>query len=190
MDSPDKVEQLRQSLQAKKEAEAASSAPELEPAAAPAPESEALKVQLATLQKELASAQAKAKTAEEDYLRAHAEMQNNQRRLQKEKQDFIKYGNENLLKELLPVLDSLEKALEATQEEGLVLVQRQFLSALEKFGLKTMVAKAEKFDPNYHEAVSQVPVEGGVSSTVYEVFRTGYLYHDRVLRAAMVSVVA
>lgn len=193
----DKVDQLRKSLQAKKEAEqaAAKSGQKVE-VEQNSEELSQLKSDIESLQKKLNEAQEKAKAAEGDYLRAHAEMQNNQRRLNKEKQDFIKYGNENLLKELLPILDSLEKALEAAGDqekhlkEGVGLVHKQFLSALEKFGLQVLNPKGEVFDPHFHEAVSQVKTDAQASGTVWEVLRTGYLLHDRVLRAAMVSVVA
>ncbi|MCB1214824.1 MAG: nucleotide exchange factor GrpE [Deltaproteobacteria bacterium] len=196
MNPNDKVEQLRQSIKAKKEAEAAAQEAASQDKASPGQQMTELKNKLGALEKELKDSQEKAKKFQEDYLRAHAEMQNYQRRLQKEKQGFIKYGNENLLKEILPILDSLEKALETSPSEGeslhqgVSLVHKQFLNALEKFGLQLIKAQGEVFDPNYHEAISQVETDAQASGTVWEVFRTGYLYHDRVLRAAMVSVVA
>lgn len=131
----------------------------------------------------------------EKYLRLYAEFENYKKRVQKEKEELIKYGNESLLYELLNVLDNLEMALKHSGEnvsEGLVkgveMTLREFQRITEKFGLIPIVALGRPFDPSLHHAMSQVERDDVEDKTVVEEFRKGYMYGDKVLRASLVAV--
>ena len=107
-----------------------------------------------------------------------------------------KFSVEKFAKNLLPVMDSLEKALEMTIEvegpmrEGLMMTHRQLMHALEMSGMSVIDPKDEKFDPNTQQAIAMVPApEGKKAGDVAQVFQRGWKIHERVLRPAMVSVV-
>ena len=130
------------------------------------------------------------------YLRAMAEMENTRRRAEDSVEKAHKFGVEKFAKNMLPVIDSLEKAIEAAGEaqdpmiEGVKVTYKQMVQALEMSGMKPINAVGEKFDPNLHQAITMVPAgEGQTSGNVAQVFQCGWLIHDRVLRAALVSVV-
>ncbi len=129
------------------------------------------------------------------WLRLRAEFENFKKRMQKEKADLIKFGNESLLRALLPVLDNLDRAIDhgkAAGEtspllEGVELVEKEFMTILEKFGVKPIQAAGEVFDPEKHEAISQQ--ESNLESNrVISTVQNGYFYHDRLLRPAKVVV--
>ena len=130
--------------------------------------------------------------------RLQAEFENFRRRSLKEKQEALQYGQQNLIKDLLSTVDNLERALEHGDPgeeidlqgvlEGLDLVQREFLAALGKSGVKQLDPGGEAFDPNYHEAMGQVPMEGVEPNTVVQVLQKGYVLQDRMLRPARVLV--
>lgn len=131
------------------------------------------------------------------YLRLQAEMANIRRRQERERQDLLRYSSQSLAKELVPVLDNLERALtiEADTEagknlkKGIEMVHKSFLQAFEKEGIEVIDPLGKPFDPNFHEAYTQVPAnEGQESNEVAQVFEKGYKLHERVLRAAKVSV--
>lgn len=145
-----------------------------------------------------AQLEAKAREAADCYdkwLRSVAELDNYRKRVQKEKADLLKFGNESLLKAILPTLDNLERALEHGRGQaedsaildGVKLSLKQLLNTLEKFGVKPISAAGENFDPEKHEAVSQVPSKLGPNRVVAEVEK-GYMFHDRLLRPAKVTV--
>ena len=130
------------------------------------------------------------------YMRALAEAENARRRAEESVEKAHKFGVEKFAKNLLPVLDSLEKALELSQNpedpmiQGVQATYRQFVQAMEKSGMTEIDPVGEKFDPTRHQAIAMVPAqEGQVSGQVAQVFQRGWLISDRVLRAAMVSVV-
>ncbi|MGD0658864.1 MAG: nucleotide exchange factor GrpE [Syntrophorhabdales bacterium] len=114
----------------------------------------------------------------------------------KEKQEVLRFGNETLIKELLPVIDNLERAIEhagKTEEakaiaEGVALTLNGFLKVLEKFDVSRVEAKGKKFDPNLHEAVYQEESGQVEPGTVIAEFQKGYLMDGRLLRPSMVSV--
>ena len=118
------------------------------------------------------------------------------RRSSEEVQKARKFGIEKFAENLLPVVDSLEKALEVTKNEeenpvreGMLATYRQFMHALDVSGMKPVDPKGEAFDPHQHQAIAMVPAPEGVASgTVVEVFQRGWVIADRVLRPAMVSV--
>lgn len=132
----------------------------------------------------------------DQFLRAQADMANMKKRLEREKAGFVKFANEGLLKDLLPVLDNLERALEHANstgddqglEKGLQLTLDGFINVFKKFGVKAISALGEKFDPNFHEAVMQREDPDVDDNTVLEVIQKGYLLNDRLLRPSMVVV--
>ena len=130
------------------------------------------------------------------YMRALAEAENARRRAEESVEKAHKFGVEKFAKNLLPVLDSLEKALELSSNsedpvmQGVQATYRQFVKAMEKSGMTEINPVGEKFDPTRHQAIAMVPAqEGQTSGQVAQVFQRGWLISDRVLRAAMVSVV-
>lgn len=145
-----------------------------------------------------AQVEEKAKHAEENYdrfLRAQAELENYKKRVEREKNSLTKYGNEELIKAILPVVDNLERALDHPQGEnpdglleGVKIIYDQFLQVLEKFGLTRIAAAGEPFDPSKHEAMMQVESTDHEPNTVVSELQRGYFLNDRLLRPAMVSV--
>lgn len=134
---------------------------------------------------------------EDHNLRLQAEIQNMRRRNQKDRELTVRYRSQDLAKEILPVLDNLERALDtevtdeagASLKQGVEMVLEGFKRALTAVGVEEIEAVGQAFDPNFHEAVAQVPAEDGqASGVVGQVFEKGYKLHDRVLRAAKVTV--
>ncbi len=130
------------------------------------------------------------------YLRALAEMENTKRRVQREREEYIRYANESMIRELLPVLDNFDRAIEAARArgeaasmvEGIELIQRELLKVLERFGVERYSALGATFDPTRHEAVSRVAsLEHPENTVVGETLR-GYTLNGRVLRPALVAV--
>lgn len=133
----------------------------------------------------------------ERYLRIAADFDNYKKRITKEKNDLVAYGNEELIKALLNVIDNLERALKHKESErtnkslieGVDLVYKQFLSILEKFGLERINAdKGSKFDPNYHQAVEHIESQDITPGLVVNEMIKGYLLKERLLRPSMVAV--
>lgn len=130
------------------------------------------------------------------YLRAAAEFDNARKRAAREREEYTRYANESLLRELLPVLDNFERALQAARGEpaaaavtaGVELTQRELLRVLEKFGVTSFASVGQPFDPERHEAIARVPAEGRPEGTVVDETARGYLINGRVLRPAMVTV--
>jgi molecular chaperone GrpE len=129
-------------------------------------------------------------------LRALAEMDNLRRRAQRDREEYTRYATESLLRDLVPVLDNLDRALgaarratgAATIAEGVELIQRELLRVLERAGLRRYSALGERFDPTRHEATARVVSLDQPPDTVVGEIVPGYLLHDRVLRAAQVAV--
>lgn len=134
---------------------------------------------------------------EDQNLRLQAEIANMQRSSKRDRQEAAKYRSQFLAKELLDVLDNLERAL-ATEiqsedaqalHQGVNMVHKQFLTAFEAEGITVIDPKGEAFDPQYHQAVQMMPgQEGQASHTILEVLQKGYLLNERILRPAMVIV--
>jgi len=132
----------------------------------------------------------------EKLLYQQADFENFKKLKAKEKQEVLRFGNETLIKELLPVIDNLERAIEhagKTEEakaiaEGVALTLNGFLKVLEKFDVSRLDAKGEKFDPNLHEAVYQEESADVEPGTVIAEFQKGYMMDGRLLRPSMVSV--
>ncbi len=128
------------------------------------------------------------------YLRSHAELENVIKRNKKEKEDWIKYSNETLIKELLPVLDSLEKAIAFSDnknsfnalKEGVELTLKGLKEALMKSGLAEVEAEGKPFDPAYHHAVSQQDDASVDPGTILQELQKGYMLNQRLVRPSMV----
>jgi molecular chaperone GrpE len=154
--------------------------------------------ELEETRKALASKAEEAKSFQDKYLRLAAEFENFKRLAQKQKQEYSQFANESLLKELLPIVDNLERALKCVQEgrttdglvQGVELTLKQFTETLARFGVKPIVSLGVPFDPTRHQAVAQQASNTAAENTVIEECQKGYQLHDRILRAAMVVVAA
>lgn len=131
------------------------------------------------------------------HLRLAADFENYKKRLAKEKADIIAYGNEELIKALLNVLDNLERALEHAESqedpkpllEGVKLVHKQFLSCLEKFGVQFIDAtRGQEFDPRLHQAIERIESPDLTPGLIISEMLKGYMLKDRLLRPALVVV--
>lgn len=131
--------------------------------------------------------------AKDRYLRQAADIENMRRRQEKDRADLLKFGTEKLLQDLLPVLDALDKALEAAEgqstpiSEGVKMVHKQFTSVLEQNGLKAIESKGQIFDPNLHQAIQRLE-DDVAEDTVKDEYQKGYTLNGRLVRPAMVSV--
>lgn len=155
------------------------------------------KVTTEALQEKLALQEKEAKETYDRFLRVSAEFENYKKRSTREMSDFRKYANEAMIKELLPVIDSLERALNLKAGEdnhsedilaGVELTLKELLKILEKSNVKPIDALGQTFDPNFHQAVMQQESGDHPEQTVIEELQKGYMIYDRLLRAAMVVV--
>jgi molecular chaperone GrpE len=134
--------------------------------------------------------------AEERVLRTAADAENYKKRLQREQEEQTRYANEAIMRDLLPVVDNLERALDHSKAgpdqgsmvEGLNLTLKGFLDSLAKFGCTPVEAVGKIFDPNFHEAVSQEESSDHEINEVIRELQKGYLLKDRLLRPAMVVI--
>ncbi len=134
----------------------------------------------------------------ESLIRKAADFENAKKRLAKEKEEFIKFANERLIRDLLTVIDNLERALQHAEEtdpekthpivEGVHLIRKQIYDYLKEHGLVKIEAMGKPFDPTFHEAISQQESEDYPDDTVIKVLQEGYLLHDRLLRPAQVII--
>jgi molecular chaperone GrpE len=131
-------------------------------------------------------------------LRALAEADNIRRRAQRDRDDYVKYASESLLRDLIPVLDNMDRALESARATagggsvvtGVELIQRELLRVLERAGVTRYSAVGQPFDPTRHEAIARVVSAEAAPDTVVNETAPGYLLHGRVLRPALVAVAA
>lgn len=148
------------------------------------------------LRRKLAEKEAEAAANFDRYLRERAELENTKKRLQREKNDAVRFACESLVRDLLPIIDNLERAVEHAEGggngeplvEGVRLVLKGALDLLERNGVRRIEAKGERFDPTRHEALVQVPDARREPNEVVEQFLPGYQMHERLLRPAQVSV--
>jgi molecular chaperone GrpE len=132
------------------------------------------------------------------YLRSQAEMENMRKRGQREKEEWVKFSNESLIKQLLPALDALEQAVAHCTttsndcvdalRQGVELTLKGLKDALQKAGLEEVKAHGEAFDPNYHQAVSEMEDGNAEPGAILHELQKGYLLNQRLLRPAMVVV--
>jgi molecular chaperone GrpE len=167
----------------------ATAAPPTQATEAAAPAAEATAAEVAELRRQLHE-------KHDRLLRALAEMDNMRRRLQREREEYLRFANETLLRDLIPALDNLDRALAAARHatdtarivEGVELIQRELLRVLEKHGVTRYSAVGQPFDPTRHEATERVIRPETPPGTVVEESAPGYLLNGRVLRPAQVAV--
>jgi molecular chaperone GrpE len=157
-------------------------------------EAEEPSIDLAAMEEEL-------KQSQDKYLRTAAEMENIKKRFAKERADILRYAGESLARDLLDVVDDLERACNAFDQanatqnassdellKGVKLVKDRFVDVLSRHGVVANDALGEIFDPRHHEALTSVPTEDKASGTILEQFRKAYFFKDKLLRPAQVVV--
>jgi molecular chaperone GrpE len=155
----------------------------------------------AELGRALADANAKIAELKDQNLRALAETENVRRRVQRDRDEALKFATTGLAKDLLPVADNLRRALEAIPKDalekdealrnfatGVEMTERLLLAALERHQIKRIEALGQKFDSNLHQAMFEVPGSGQPTGTVVQVLEAGYTINDRLLRPALVGI--
>lgn len=148
------------------------------------------------LKEELTLAQEDVKDLTDKYLRSLADLDNQRKRTIKEKEETLKYANERLILEILPVLDNFERAIEAGEDsdntkkllDGVKLIFRQLSDVLQKEGVRSFDSVGEKFDPYKHEAFLAIESKEHEPSTILEEIEKGYILKDKVIRPAKVTV--
>ena len=144
----------------------------------------------------------KLKETEEKLLRSLAEIENQRRRFEKEIKDAFEFGSFNFAKESLAILDNLQRAKDAIKNDGKLkdnkdldkfleninIIEKDLISIFEKNRIKKIEAKGKKFDPNFHQAMSEIENEDKDQGTILHEIQAGYMLGDRLLRPALVSV--
>lgn len=167
-----------------------------EDASEQAAEQRGLAAEVEELRQQLEKKESEARENYDRLLRQVAELENFKKRAAREKGEAIRYANENLIRDLLPVLDNLERAVDHARGggdgtplvEGVEMVLKSFLDVLNKHGVTQISAKGESFDPEKHEAIAQVESDNYEPNTVVEEHHKGYYLLDRLLRPSLVSV--
>lgn len=148
-------------------------------------------------EQQLLQAQAKIQEYWDQIMRLRAEMENNRKRAERDIENAHKYALKGFVENLLPVVDSMEmgqaaaaadNATLASIQEGLDLTTNMFVQVLQRSGLEQINPLGEKFDPERHQAISMIDVEGAESSSIVEVMQSGFLLNERLIRPAMVVV--
>ena len=146
---------------------------------------------------ELKAAVERTNDIQDKLMRSQADFENMRKRLEREKQDFIKYANEGIVLELLNVLDDLERVINLAEDKhedlsaflkGVEMILVHLYELLKTHGVKPVEAEGKDFDPNYHEALMQVENKDLPENTIVEVLQKGYLMYERVIRTAKVKV--
>lgn len=149
------------------------------------------------LQEKLAAVEAESKAKHDQLLRLAAEFENYKKRTVRESEEFRKYANEALLRELLTVVDNLERAIGSVNDtpdsnvcvlEGVRMTLQEILKILDKFGVKPIDSLGKLFDPTFHQAILQEETMSQPENTILREMQRGYMIHDRLLRPAMVVV--
>jgi molecular chaperone GrpE len=154
--------------------------------------------ELALIREQLKIKEEEANNNYERYIRQTAEIENFKKRALRDKEDAIRYANEILVKELLPVVDNLERAISHAKSageggslvEGVEMILKGLFDALGKHGVSQVAAVGEPFNPQLHEAMAQVESDSVTPNTVLEEHQKGYLLRDRLIRPALVTVVS
>jgi molecular chaperone GrpE len=145
---------------------------------------------------QLAKALEKNRELEDKLLRMAAEQENFKKRMQRERETALKYAEEAILREILPSLDNLERAVEQCKctpnaeviLTGVEMTCKGLLNTLEKFGIKALSGEGQPFDPNYHEAVAMESSADVPENQILQEYQKGYMFKDRLIRAAKVVV--
>ena len=149
------------------------------------------------LAEQLEQAEQKANESYDKLLRVSADFDNYKKRTAREMQELVKYANEKLIKELLTVVDNLERAIDSASGrydesdpliQGMHLTLNETIKILKRHQVKPVTSLGEPFDPSYHQAMMQEEVEDQPPNTVVKELQKGYLIHDRLLRPALVAV--
>ncbi len=155
-----------------------------------------LKVQLEVSQAAGRTVMGRIKDEHEKVLRATADLENFKKRSQKEKDELQRFGNEKLLKDLLPIVDNFDRAFQhlgvggdfASLEKGVTMIRKLFEDALGKHGVKAFASKGKPFDPNLHEAMQHVETDDLPANHVASELVRGFMLNDRLMRPALVMV--
>ena len=157
-------------------------------------EAEKLRLELEMSQERARKVYAQLKDEHDRLLRSAADHDNYKKRVAREKDEILRYGNERLVKEILPAVDSLDRAIVAAEggplASGIQMTRRLLEDALGRFGVKGFSAKGEVFDPRVHEALMSVATAAHAPGTVVEEMQRGFFLHDRLIRPAAVVVAA
>lgn len=148
------------------------------------------------LRKKLEAKEIEAKENYDRFLRQAAELENFKKRMAREREETVRLANETLIRDLLPVLDNLERAVEHARGggngkpilEGIEMVLKGFLEVLNKYGVTPILSVGGPFDPEKHEAIAQATSEEHTPNTVIEEHHKGYFLLDRLLRPSLVTV--
>jgi molecular chaperone GrpE len=157
------------------------------------------------LREQVAAQSAETERLKDQLLRERAELENFKRRMQRERSESLRYASEHLLRDLLPVIDNLERAIEAAARgaagetpqqasrvenlvTGVKMVVNQFVETLGRFGVTRVPAAGQAFDPAHHEAVAHVDTDQHPAGNVVDEHAPGYRLHERLLRPAQVTV--
>lgn len=175
--------------------------PEAKPAEAAAPEETKPDLDPAKLAAEVETLHGQIADLTDRLLRAHADIDNLRKRLEREKEETAKYAITRFAREVVTVADNFERAVQAVPAgaaeqdaalkalvEGVTMTEREFVNVLERNGVRRVVPKGEAFNPHQHQAMMELQNPEVASGTILEVFQPGYLIEDRVLRPAMVVV--
>jgi len=152
------------------------------------------KKEIEELRKQLEEKEKEAAANYDKYLRAIADLDNYKKRAIKEKADVIKYGKEDIVKDILPFMDSLDRALEHDTgdiqafKDGVALIQDQLLCCLKKHGVEKIETAGADFDPNFHEALMQVESDQHQDNKIVSEMQKGYLLNGRLIRPSRVCV--
>lgn len=140
---------------------------------------------------------AKGQESWDRFLRQQADYENMRKRLERDKQEFLKFANEDIIAELLGILDDLERSVDAAEKKqenfeaflkGIEMILAHLYELLKKRGVTPIAAKGKKFDPNFHEALMQTPTPDHEDGEVMEEMQKGYKINDRILRTSKVRV--
>src|SRR5215813_6508522 len=168
----------------------------LDPDAGAGPQPSDLAARVAALEGELEAAREEARQANERWIRERADGENLKKRAARERSETARFGTEALVRDLLPVVDNLERAVQAAQgggngqplAEGVALVLKALTDVLARHGVTRVDTQGARFDPSHHEAVAHVESAEHAANSVIEEHQAGYRLHDRLLRPALVSV--
>lgn len=159
----------------------------------PAADTVALEKKITELENKIWEMEKEHKTQREFFLRKAADLENSKKRLEKEYAEQAQFAAEKIITDILPIIDNLEMTLAHAQENdpignGVKLIYKNLLQSLEKFGVKPITGEGKIFDPHQQEAIGTEAHKELPPGTVVSVHRKGYLLHDKVIRAALVTV--
>lgn len=160
---------------------------------------ESLEDMLAAEAGEIEALRAERDELKDRFMRALADAENSRKRADKERREAAQYGGSKLARDMLPVFDALNRALEAVNDDvrtlagpmidGIELTQRELLNVFSRHGITAVLPQVgEKFDPQMHEAMFEAPVPNTVAGDIIQVMENGFMIHDRLLRPAKVGV--